>query len=371
MAPAEPAPPPPAAPAASPSPAAPQGTPAPPQPPAAGVLIPDLCNGAAVLRVLLISQMLAGLLVLAAPGGDLVLGPRLVLLSLFLHWISLCSCALLCAARPFLARRSLRGAVLLALAGLQLLTLLISEAAWRIGAWLQWEGFVSGHEHLLFLVRIQLIGLLVWVMLLRYFFLQQQWQQQVAAAAEAKLLALQARIRPHFLFNCLNSLVALIPQRPAEAERLVENLAELLRAALGRPDGQHTLAEEIQLTRAYLEIEQLRIGERLRVDWQVAPGVEQARVPLLSLQPLVENAIYHGIEQCAGGGTVEIHAAPSRPGMVELRVRNPISGSPGSPGRQIAQDNIRHRLALLHGAQARMHVTADAHSYHVGLELPA
>ena len=119
------------------------------------------------------------------------------------------------------------GAVLLALAGLQLLTLLISEAAWRIGAWLQWEGFVSGHEHLLFLVRIQLIGLLVWVMLLRYFFLQQQWQQQVAAAAEAKLLALQARIRPHFLFNCLNSLVALIPQRPAEAERLVEKVPNL------------------------------------------------------------------------------------------------------------------------------------------------
>ncbi|MGB1556517.1 MAG: sensor histidine kinase [Oceanococcaceae bacterium] len=332
-------------------------------------LIPDLCQADPVLRVLLVSQMLACILVLANPAEGLVLGPRLVVISLFLHWIGLSSCALLCALRPRLQRMSLAQATICALLGLQLLTLLISLLGYEAVRWVDGGRQTAELERWLFLARTQLIGLLVWIMLLRYFHLQQQWRAEAKASLEARLLALQARIRPHFLFNALNSLAALIPSQPLEAERLVENLAELFRVALDHPDGQHTLAEELALTRCYLGIEQLRLGERLQLEWEIDPEALQARVPVLSVEPLAENAVYHGIEKRPQGGLLRI-SARRMDTEVRVQVQNPRAELPPQPGRQMAVDNLRRRLHLLHGAQGRLDLHAQDTLYEAVLRVP-
>ncbi len=341
-------------------------------PPVEQSLVPDLCNTEAVLRVLLVGQMLASILVLGESGisGEApVLGSRLITVSLFIHWLSLTSAAVLCPLRANLARMSLRRAVVVALGCLQLVTLVISEMAWQAGVWLELETADVPNEHTLFIARTQIISLLVWIMLLRYFYLQQQWREQIKASVEARLVALQARIRPHFLFNSLNSLVALIPIRPDEAERLVENLSMLLRAALDRPDGQHSLDDELALTRAYLDIEQTRLGERLKVDWEMQAAALEVPVPVLSLQPLVENAVHHGVECITAGGTVSIQYQV-RPGSLQVCVTNPIPAGRTPSGLQVAQDNIRSRLKLLYGDRAQLRVRVAHGHYQACLELP-
>ncbi len=332
-------------------------------------LVPDLCNTQAVLRVLLVGQMLAGILVLGDSSQELVLGQRLLIVSLFVHWLSLSSAAVLCPLRSALARLPLRYTVLLTLACVQLVTLVVSEVGWQAQGWLGLDNPHDGFAHLLFIARTQIISLLAWMLLLRYFYLQQQWREQVKASAEARLVALQARIRPHFLFNSLNSLAALIPTRPTEAESLVENLAALLRAALDRPDGQHTLEDELGLTRAYLDIEQLRLGERLRVDWEMQAAAPGISIPVLSLQPLVENAVHHGVERLAAGGTVSIQYQ-LRPHSVQICVTNPVPQDLQTGGFHVAQDNIRHRLALLYGERAKLQVRVSHGHYQACLEFP-
>lgn len=336
-------------------------------------LVPDLCNTNAVLRILLVGQMLAGILVLADSDDPYVLGSRLLLVSLYVHWLSLSCAAVLCPLRPVLRRLPLRHAVLIVLLCVQLVALLVSEVAWQSRIWMEQAAAGPGMEHSLFLARTQIISVLAWIMLLRYFYLQQQWQMQVETSARAQLQALQARIRPHFLFNALNSLAALIHDRPDDAETLVENLSELLRAALEHSDGQHALSEEVALARAYLDIEQLRLGERLTVDWDMQAATPDVKVPVLSLQPLVENAVGHGIERRAEGGTISVQFQRDSDGF-QLCVTSPLAhpqseGGEGA-GRHIAQENIRHRLQLMYGDQAGLRVSQHLGHYQACLRLP-
>lgn len=337
-------------------------------------LVPDLCNTNAVLRILLVGQMLAGILVLADAGEHFVLGGQFLLISLYVHWLSLSSAAVLCPLRSVLQRLRLQHAVLLVLLCVQLVALVVSEAAWQARIWLELAPPSEGFEHSLFLARTQFISLLVWIMLLRYFYLQQQWQSQVQSSAHAQLQALQARIRPHFLFNALNSLAALIHDRPDEAETLVENLSELLRAALEHSDGQHSLSEEVALARAYLDIEQLRLGSRLTVDWDMQAATPDLKVPVLSLQPLVENAVGHGIEKRAQGGTISVQFQRDPAGF-QLCVTSPLAGGgmadQEGAGRHIAQENIRHRLALMYGDKADLRVSQQLGHYQACLRLPS
>ena len=172
------------------------------------------------------------------------------------------------------------------------------------------------------------------------------------ADASARLAELQSRIRPHFLFNALNTALALVRVDPARAEAVLEDLAELFRAALAEVGASVSLQEEIQLARHYLAIEELRFGKRLAVQWEIDPRVHEARVPALVLQPLVENAVRHGIEPSASGGRVKVRAFVQR-GQVVVTVSNTLASQPGLPGHGMALHNVRERLRLLHdmGAQ--------------------
>ena len=194
------------------------------------------------------------------------------------------------------------------------------------------------------------------------------------AATTARLVELQSRIRPHFLFNTLNSAIALVRNDPAQAESLLEDLSDLFRHALMEQGEAVTLGEEIALARRYLHIEQVRFGARLQVQWQLDPRADGARLPPLLLQPLVENAVKHGVEPSAQGGKLRVQTQ-RRGSRVLVRITNTVPsaserGANSSRGHGIALANVRARLALLHDVQCEFSAGVQDALYQVRITLP-
>ena len=193
---------------------------------------------------------------------------------------------------------------------------------------------------------------------------------QVPADAAARLAELQARIRPHCLFTTINSAVALVREDPARAETILEDLADLFRHALVERGESVTLAEEVALARRYLDIEQVRFGERLRVEWALDDAAGMARVPPLVLQPLVENAVKHGVEPSPTGAQVRI-STQRRGDTVVVKVTNTVPGGKSRRGHGVAQNNVRDRLRLLHDVRAQFQTGLKDGMYQVRMEVPA
>lgn len=192
---------------------------------------------------------------------------------------------------------------------------------------------------------------------------------RMPAGTTARLAELQARIRPHFLFNTLNSAIALVREEPARAENLLEDLSELFRHALADPKEAVPLWQELELAEHYLAIEQVRFGERLRVEWAVDDSASKARLPPLILQPLVENAVKHGVEPSPTGATVRI-STQRRGSLVVIKVTNTVPAGSGKRGNGLALDNVRQRLALLHDVQGRFQSALVNGVFQVRLEIP-
>jgi len=190
----------------------------------------------------------------------------------------------------------------------------------------------------------------------------------VRAEAKARFDALQARIRPHFLFNSMNTIASLIRVRPAEAESAVENLSDLFRAALGH-EAHSTLGEELELVRRYLDIERLRLGERLRVDVRVDELPADMQVPPLLLQPLVENAVYHGVQQLPQGGTVSISGRRDDKSVC-IEIRNPCPPTRASKRHGVALENTRARIEYHFGARGKLTVESGASEFVCVIVLP-
>jgi two-component system sensor histidine kinase AlgZ len=190
------------------------------------------------------------------------------------------------------------------------------------------------------------------------------------AATTARLSELQSRIRPHFLFNTLNSAIALVRAEPAKAEAMLEDLSDLFRHALVDQGESATLADEIELARRYLAIEQVRFGDRLQLEWELDPSADRAVLPPLLLQPLVENAVRHGVEPSEHGATVRV-STRRRGSVVVIKVTNTVPAGVGVPGHGVALDNVRDRLRLLHDVQARFRSGLVDGVYQVRMEVPA
>lgn len=197
------------------------------------------------------------------------------------------------------------------------------------------------------------------------------------ALVEARLQALQARIRPHFLFNSLNAVLSLIRSEPRRAESTLEDLAELFRVLMSDPRSMSTLEEEIRLCKQYLAIEQIRLGERLQVQWHFENVSEaqlrRAQVPVLLLQPLLENAVRYGVEPAAAPQPVQVTIGRILDrieiGVTNARADTTVDATPTS-GNRMALDNIRERLALLYDVEAQLSVTASEAHYEVRLRFP-
>lgn len=339
--------------------------------PRADAVLPDFCASGRVVDVLVICGLTALLLALAAATGSDAFWGRLFVIAVFVQWIGVFSAAALCLIRRHAGHY--RGRVVAAgcYAALLAVTLGISEIAYVAAPYTGIAGLVSDTTHAEFLLRNLAVGALVAALGLRYFWLREGWRRQAGAEAEARYQALQARIRPHFLFNCLNSIAALAADRPAAAEQAIEDLAEILRASLADAGAPLvTLAQELAVTQAYTRIESLRLGERLAFEWDVAPAALDWPLPVLAVQPLVENAVRHGIERLPGGGTVSVRIRAAG-GRLEVRVTNPapVDAETGT-GLHLALANIRERLALRYGAQASLHTKIQKDRFSVHLDLP-
>lgn len=191
-----------------------------------------------------------------------------------------------------------------------------------------------------------------------------------SAMAEARLLALTARIRPHFFFNALNGVLGMIRSEPRVAEQALEHLAVLFRRLMGDHREMRQVRDELQLCRDYLEVETLRLGERLRVRWEVEEGLLGAQMPPFLLQPLLENAVYHGIEP-AEGGEVVIRGRRLDERTMEFEITNPAPpGASVRPGNHMAQENIRERLALFFDLEGTLEARQVAETYRVRLRMP-
>jgi two-component system sensor histidine kinase AlgZ len=308
----------------------------------------DVCHVGVVLRVVLGVQAVMGLaLAFQAQGGMEAINrwaqSAVVTLPASLLWL-----VVTCASRRLLARLGDAGqwgftvglgAVVGVLAQLQSAWLdAVLEGSRLAWGWPQVPAMFTG-------AAIAFVG--VW-------WLRQRARSVLPAMATARLAELQARIRPHFLFNTLNTAIALVQIDPQRAEAVLEDLAELFRQALVSPSVRTTLGEEIDLARRYLSIEQLRFGERIQVRWELEEGGNVAEVPALVLQPLVENAVRHGIEVDPQGGWIVVRTKVQS-GSVVLTVSNSVPGQPlahASAGHGMALRNVRQRLSLMHDVQA-------------------
>jgi two-component system sensor histidine kinase AlgZ len=217
-------------------------------------------------------------------------------------------------------------------------------------------------------VGVAMFALLMGTGLLVYFNLRARALSP--AITEARLQALQARIRPHFLFNSLNAVLSLVRSDPQRAERALENMADLFRALMGNASQLAPLEDEVALTRAYLELEQLRLGDRLQVAWHINKMPGDALIPPLVIQPLVENAVYHGIEPQPEGGEISLNIYRSAD-KVHIVVRNPIAPDPGHhKGNRIALANIRERLLLHFDLDAQLKSEPLGAVYQVNIVIP-
>ena len=254
--------------------------------------LPDLCNVYAVLVLIMLSETLVMALLLVESGLVGFQWERFATLSYFVQWVSLLSVALLCQSRKFMARLALPWAVCWAMSLLMLVCFAVSYAAESLFPFID-----SGSQiNWLWILRNMFISAIFGGMGLRYFYVQSQWRLKSQAELSSRLQALQARIRPHFFFNSLNTVASLIAIDPDKAENMLVDLSSLFRVVLKDQDAQVDLEAEIELGRRYLNIEQQRLGDRLQLEWPLPAVIPNIQVPHLLLKPLLENAIYHGIQ---------------------------------------------------------------------------
>ena len=202
-----------------------------------------------------------------------------------------------------------------------------------------------------------------------FYWLTLRARARLPADTTARLAELQSRIRPHFLFNTLNTAITLARLDPARTEHLLEDLAELFRVALTESGESVSLSDEVALAQRYLAIEQVRFGSRLQVSWELDDDAGAARVPPLLLQPLVENAVRHGVEPAADGGVIRIRTRVKRAHAV-VSIVNTLPKQASRPGSGIALRNVRERLRLMHDVAAQFETRLERDVFRVQIVIP-
>ena len=335
--------------------------------------LPHFCGIKPLFIVILTAELLALILTLGSGSAATQLWEVLSLTSLYIQWIAITSCALLCLLRPYLAHLSNEWAGFLAWLILLLVTAVVSEMAHYTLGEIGHHRWLDPNGHLGLLLKSLGISAIVGLLLLHYLYIQYLHKQKEIAESQFRLQALQSRIRPHFLFNSMNTIASLTRSQPELAESITEDLADLFRVSLSDARRLFTLKEEIDLVKRYLNIETQRLGERLQVEWHLEDSLPlEAVMPALILQPLLENAIYHGIEPATGPGKIQISGCYRR-SQINLSIRNTLPDKQQSShreGHQLAVDNIQQRLDVTFSGKATLNRSRVDGEYQVRLVFP-
>jgi two-component system sensor histidine kinase AlgZ len=252
--------------------------------------------------------------------------------------------------------------------------LVVSEAA----VWVLWlTGSVGSPRpewYAYFHIQNFTVAAIINALALRYFLARHQLRQRTLSEARAKIEVLRSRIRPHFLFNTMNIIASLIRSAPDKAETAVVDMADLFRTMLGDSENLVPVSNEIAIAKKYLDIEALRLDNRLRVDWSVGKFPRKAVMPVLVLQPLLENAIQHGIEPIPTGGVISVRLWEEND-IIHILVTNPLprlrSKSPMTPlPSEHTLDNLRLRLESHYGDAARFEITQEPERFSVAVQIP-
>ena len=331
-----------------------------------GVYPPSFCNWRLLLAVMVITEVSV---VLVGLGRGGLPGWRwLGIASVYSQWMALFCASGLCVTSGWTGRLSPRGAWsgswLIAIA----LATVFSFAGW-MAATVFLPGMIGDPVGMFVLKSAFAVGLVA-VVFFRYLEIRARWRSELMAQAEARVQALQARIRPHFLFNSLNTIASLIPDDPASAEAATLDLADIFRGSMRRADQLIPLSDELELARQYLDMERRRLGERLEVDWRVDELPAGAAVLPLMLQPLLENAVAHGIQALDRGGKIAVYGR-TEGDQVVITIGNPLApeGSDTS-GHGMAIRNIRERLSLAFGSRSSLLTNQDKEQFYAVLSLP-
>jgi two-component system sensor histidine kinase AlgZ len=333
--------------------------------------LPDFCSVRMVFVVVIIGELLAFILVLSPFNYSVDRWGDLSIISLFIQWVALSTAAALCITRRFLQKLEEKIAATLSYLISLLVTLFLSEVAFWIMQNFNFNVSIVPGWHIHLLLQNMMISAIVNAVALRYFYVQHQWKRQIVAESQSRIQALQARIRPHFLFNSLNTIASLTRVQPELAEEAIEDLADLFRQSLADSRQQITIAEELELTRRYLSIEKLRMGDRLDVIWDIDKLPEDALIPALSIQPLMENAIYHGVEPLANGGIITISGNKTADELISITLTNPLPDTPEiRHGNKMALKNIKSRLEAFHGHKGKIAFENKNNSYTINITFP-
>ncbi len=332
--------------------------------------IPNLCDVSAVFMLVLMVELLSLVLALASVV-QIDFWQRFALISFFSQWVALVNASLLCALKDWLNKQNVLICTLSSFSFMLLVTLLFSVLVIYLNNLMGVSSMTNMHEIGLFVLENIAISSVVYGVLLRYFYVQHQWRSNLQAQSHAQVQALKARIHPHFLFNSMNTIASLIQIDANKAEKAVEDLSDLFRASL-QEDTIHPLRDELALISSYLSIEHLRLDKRLNVDMQLDERAMEIEVPSLCLQPIVENAIYYGVETLDDGGLIKISAQLENNRLC-LSVSNSLtreSGMSQHKGNHMAQKNIRTRLQLMYGNAAEFRINSQPELYSVLIGIP-
>ena len=332
--------------------------------------LPDLCRLPRLATMFGVAELVVLVLALAPDGGARWNPERFISASGFALWLALTIAVLLCASRRQLSRLPMAVGSIAAVAAAALVALLGAALLHQLDRSLGY-GLIPAKVGLAqFATGSAAIAALITGVVLRYLFAVDGWQAQVRASARAEADALQARIKPHFLFNSMNTIAGLVRVDPVVAERAVLDLSDLFRAALGAGEADSSLREEVELAERYLAIETLRLGERLQLRWtREEPLPWSLPLPRLVLQPLLENAVLHGVSRLPGGGCVDIALAVDGE-LLRVRIGNPALPPADGGGARHAQRSIGHRLAYAFGPRARMTTQWQDGYYRCELTVP-
>lgn len=331
------------------------------------LFLPDLCQTTSLFLIILNAVLLALLLSLARFDGAnfwLILSRT----SLFILWVALINAGILCTLRSRIQHFTDLQAATISYVTIIVVTFIAAILAQLFDSVSGQTEIAYRWDEIWFSVIIAAIVAAFWM---RLFYIQAQYRQQLLAETESRFQALQARIKPHFLFNSMNILSSLIQVAPEKAEKVVEDLSELFRVSLSDHKKLVPLQDEVDICKSYLDIEMLRLGDRLNVDWQITADLDACQIPPLTLQPLIENAVYHGIQPLVDGGTVTITISCDDDHLF-MQIENPYQENqdPEAKGNQVAVKNIKNRLELLYGDESTLVLHQKTASYQVEVTLP-